>query len=81
MAEEHFRKALSIGVHEQSVLALTPFRAVSPHVQNGSPEEARRLCKEGFTRSAELGEDEYAAKFRLISPCMTLAIRSILNFA
>ena len=25
LAEEHFRKALSIGVHEQSVLALTPF--------------------------------------------------------
>ena len=67
LAEEHFRKALSIGVHEQSVFGInTLFELSHLMYKNGSPEEARRLCKEGFTRSAELGEDEYAAKFRLI---------------
>ena len=67
LAEEHFRKALSIGVHEQSVFGInTLFELSHLMYKNGSPEEARRLCKEGFTRAAEQGEDEYAAKFRLI---------------
>ncbi|MCF7617187.1 hypothetical protein P9D51_14520 [Bacillus sonorensis] len=67
LAEEHFRKALSIKIHEQSIFGInTIFELAHILYKHGYAEEARQLCKEGFSRAAEQGEEEYTAKFRLI---------------
>ncbi|MEC1263085.1 tetratricopeptide repeat protein [Bacillus swezeyi] len=67
LAEEHFRKALAVDIHKQSVFGIyTIFEWSHVLYKNGRREEARQLCKEGFSRSVEQGEEEYTAKFRLI---------------
>ncbi|WP_270571572.1 Rap family tetratricopeptide repeat protein [Bacillus glycinifermentans] len=67
LAEQHFRKALAIKVHEQSIFGINTFFELARNLyKQGYGEEARQLCKEGFSRAAEYGEEEYTAKFRLI---------------
>ncbi|WFA04189.1 MULTISPECIES: response regulator aspartate phosphatase [unclassified Bacillus (in: firmicutes)] len=67
LAEEHFRKALAVDLHKRSVFGInTIFELSHLMYKNGRREEASRLCKKGFSRSVEDGEEEYTAKFRLI---------------
>lgn len=67
MAETHFKEALRLQDHEESVYGIhSMFELTHVLYKSERFHEAREWYKKGFSRAKKAGEREYLSKFRLI---------------
>ncbi|MCY7752811.1 Rap family tetratricopeptide repeat protein [Bacillus haynesii] len=67
LAEHHFKEALLIKEHEESVYGIhSMFELTHVLYKSNVVKEARKLYEKGFFRAEKAGEREYLSKFKLI---------------